>query len=164
VQEWLAIREKAGQELDPEIAEVMWDWVQTLDPYGVCPDIPDELNSVGREFFARAIGSDIWVQFSDLPEATAARLWQRIKAGDFRPTELEPMAMAAEFRRSGMLEPITVEQLRKLAKQRNQCFVGLFPFAVDECNELLNGRFQLVIRQTPTYPDPRRLSHQKAAN
>ena len=34
---------------------------------------------MGREYFARAPGSDIWVLFDDLPEATRTALWDRHK-------------------------------------------------------------------------------------
>jgi hypothetical protein len=52
--EWLALRKKAGREIDPETAEVMWVYAQTLDPYGIDPELPEECYSVGREYFARA--------------------------------------------------------------------------------------------------------------
>jgi hypothetical protein len=32
---------------------------------------------ITRTFFARAPGSDVWVHFGDLPEATAAALWKK---------------------------------------------------------------------------------------
>jgi hypothetical protein len=74
VQEWLAIRKQAGQILDPENAALISWYAQTADPYGLCSDFPQELDCVGREIFARSPESDIWVQFSDLPEATVERL------------------------------------------------------------------------------------------
>jgi hypothetical protein len=52
----------------------MWTYAQTLDPYGIDPDLPEELQQVGREYFARAPGSDVWVAFEDLPEATREAL------------------------------------------------------------------------------------------
>ena len=51
----------------------------TLDPYGVYPELPEELQQVGREYFARSPGSDIWVWFGDLPEATETVLWEKHK-------------------------------------------------------------------------------------
>jgi hypothetical protein len=65
---WLAIRKEAGLKIDPETAEVHWGYGQTLDPYGVDPDLPEELQQIGREYFARSPGSDVWVHFGDLPE------------------------------------------------------------------------------------------------
>jgi hypothetical protein len=77
VQEWLAIRKKAGQELDPQTAEVTWGYIQILDPYGVDPDLPEECQCVGRGYFARSPGTDVWVSFYDLPQATRDALWER---------------------------------------------------------------------------------------
>jgi hypothetical protein len=79
IERWLAIRKEEAVKIDPEIAEVNWWYPQTLNPYGVLDEweLPEELNQVGREYFARAPGSDIWVWFGDLPEQTAERLRQR---------------------------------------------------------------------------------------
>ena len=54
-------------------------YAQTLDPYGVLDEweLPEEFHQVGREYFARAPGSDVWVGFGDLPEQTLERLRQR---------------------------------------------------------------------------------------
>ena len=73
VEQWLAIRKEAGLKIDPETAEVDQDWGNELDPYGVYgpPDDPEEQwESCGRLYWARSPGSDIWVEFGDLPEAT----------------------------------------------------------------------------------------------
>jgi hypothetical protein len=77
VEQWLAIRKEAGLKIDPEIAEVMWGYGQILDPYGVNPDLPDEASCIGRVYFARSPGSDIWVSFYDLPGDTCKALWQK---------------------------------------------------------------------------------------
>jgi hypothetical protein len=74
---WLAIRKEAGLQIDPETAEVEWTYAQTLDPYGVPPDLPEECDCVGREYFARSPGSDVWVWFGDLPDATREALWKK---------------------------------------------------------------------------------------
>ena len=76
IERWLAIRKEAGLKIDPETAEVDWSYGQTLDPYGVCDEweLPEEFHQVGREYFARSPGSDIWVHFGDLPEETRSRL------------------------------------------------------------------------------------------
>jgi hypothetical protein len=58
VKEWLAIRKEAGRKIDPETAEVDWKYAQTLDPYGVYPELPEECDQVGREYFARSPGSE----------------------------------------------------------------------------------------------------------
>jgi len=78
-QEWLATRKEAGPKIDPETAEVMWVYAQTLDPYGIDPELPPELEQVGREYFARSPGSDVWVLFDDLPRNVRDALWTKHK-------------------------------------------------------------------------------------
>ncbi|MBV8737636.1 MAG: hypothetical protein JO007_10330 [Alphaproteobacteria bacterium] len=75
--QWLAARKEAGLKIDPATAEVDWSYEQTLDPYGIYPDLPEECRQTGREYFARAPGTDIWVWFGDLPDATLDALWER---------------------------------------------------------------------------------------
>jgi hypothetical protein len=94
VEQWLAIREEAGLKIDPETAEVYWTYAQTADPYGIYPDLPDEWEQIGREYFARSPGS-IWVHFDDLPEATANALWERLKPGA-KPADL-PVEQPTDF-------------------------------------------------------------------
>ena len=80
VEQWLVIRKEAGLKIDPETAEVEWVYGQTLDPYGVDPDLPEECRQIGRNYFARSPGSDIWVCFDDLPDATRDALWAKHKS------------------------------------------------------------------------------------
>ena len=89
VEQWLAIRREAGLKIDPETAEVEWDYAQVLDPYGVDPNLPEEYRQVGRAYFARSPGSDIWVWFGDLPEATSDALWEKHKRKLAFPAGLE---------------------------------------------------------------------------
>src|SRR5260370_1735902 len=79
VEQWLAIRKEAALRIDPDTAEVDWTYAQTLDPYGLDPELPEEFHQVGREYFARAPGSDIWLWFGDLPKATEDALWEKHK-------------------------------------------------------------------------------------
>jgi hypothetical protein len=81
-QQWRAIRREAGSKIDPESAEVFWEWGQVADPYGMW-GVTDEVDCVGRNYFARSPGSEVWVEFGDLPDTVRDRLWARIKAGDF---------------------------------------------------------------------------------
>jgi hypothetical protein len=81
MKEWLAVRQEAGLQIDPETAEVDWDYAQTLDPYGLFPELPEILQQIGRERFARALGGDIWVSFYDLPKATRVALWEKHRSG-----------------------------------------------------------------------------------
>ncbi|SRR6266568_3066204 len=90
-EKWLAIRKKAGCKIDPETAEVDWIYAQTLDPYGVYAELPEELQQVGREYFARSPGSDIWVWFGDLPVATQDALWEKHKESLAFPAGVEWM-------------------------------------------------------------------------
>ena len=77
---WLASRKEAGLKIDPETTEVEWTYAQTLDPYGVYPELPEECWQVGREYFARSPGSDVWVWFGDLPDAIRSALWEKYKS------------------------------------------------------------------------------------
>jgi len=75
--EWLGVRKKAAQQIDPKTAEVGWSYVQVLDPYGIMPSLPGECWQVGRDRFVRAPRSNVWVWSGDLPAATAAALRKR---------------------------------------------------------------------------------------
>jgi hypothetical protein len=72
-----ALRKAVGVHIDAETAEVHWTYGQTLDPYGDDPDLPEECQQVGRDYFASSPGSDVWINFGDLPEATRTKLWQK---------------------------------------------------------------------------------------
>jgi hypothetical protein len=78
IEEFLAIRKSAGLKIDARSAEVTWCYAQTLDPYGIY-ELPEEYQQVGREYFARAPESDIWVCFGDLPRETRNALWEAHK-------------------------------------------------------------------------------------
>jgi hypothetical protein len=73
--QWLKIRKDEGHRIAADTAEVSWTYANGFDPYHVIPDLPAQCVAIGREFFARAPGSDIWVWFGDLPDATRERLW-----------------------------------------------------------------------------------------
>ena len=77
IEEFLAIRREAGLKIDPETAEVLWDYAQVLDPYGIYPNLPPQWDCVGRAYFARSPNSEVWVSFDDLPETTREALWQK---------------------------------------------------------------------------------------
>ena len=74
-------RKEAGLKINPETAEVFWNWGYILDPYGVW-DLTDEEKYVGRQHFARSPGSEVWVSFHDLPAAVRDRLWASPKADE----------------------------------------------------------------------------------
>jgi hypothetical protein len=77
IEQWLAIRKDAALVIDPQTAEVEWRYAQTFDPYGVDRDLPEEYQQVGRAYFARDPGSDVWVWFGDLPVKVRDALWER---------------------------------------------------------------------------------------
>jgi hypothetical protein len=73
-----ALLKIAGQQIDPETAEVEWTYIQVIDPYGVFPlDIVEQHSWVERGYFARAPGTDLWIDFDDLPETTHEALWKK---------------------------------------------------------------------------------------
>ena len=64
--------------IEPETAEVFWCYERVGDPYGVLGQLPEAEWNIGREYFARSPGSDIWVSFDDIPEAIRDALWSRV--------------------------------------------------------------------------------------
>jgi hypothetical protein len=98
VKPWLAIRKEAGLHINPETAEVDWAYAQTLDPYGVEPNLPEECQQIGRAYFARSPGSDVWVHFWDLPAATRDALWEKHKSKLAFPAGL-PFALMPNSKR-----------------------------------------------------------------
>ena len=81
-------RRAAGVLLDPSTAEIDWNWAQTLDPYGDGLPLLPQAEQIGREYFARAPDSDIWVSVHDLPDATRDAIWERFKNTVARSCEL----------------------------------------------------------------------------
>jgi hypothetical protein len=72
-------RRAAAEIIDPTTAELKWWYGETLDPYGDgLPLLPFE-EQTGREYFARAPGSDIWVSVDDLPDTTRDAIWKRFE-------------------------------------------------------------------------------------
>jgi Peptidase family M1 domain len=101
VTEWLAIRKKTGREIDPETAEVMWDYGYDFDPYGLDPELPDEYRWVGRLYFARSpflrmlesylgeedfrAGIRSYIQAHELSNTTTADLWDALAKSSKKP-------------------------------------------------------------------------------
>ena len=77
IEQWLAVRKEAGTKIDPNTAEVYCTFRQTLDPYGVYGELPEICQQVGRDCFAQSPGSDVWVWFGDLPDATERAICKR---------------------------------------------------------------------------------------
>jgi hypothetical protein len=68
---WLDERKREGLLIDPATAEVDWSFGQTLDPYGIIPDLPEELQQVGREYFARRPGATFGLTSATYPTMSA---------------------------------------------------------------------------------------------
>jgi len=74
-------RKEAGLKIDPETAEVYSEYVGLDDPYNLNLN-QGRTECIGRVYFARSPGSDIWVGFFDLPGAMADALRQKMSTGD----------------------------------------------------------------------------------
>jgi hypothetical protein len=72
-----ALRKAIGLHINPDTAEVYWTYAKTIDPYDDDPNLRGEYQQIGREYFARSPGSDLWIWFGDLPEATRDILWEK---------------------------------------------------------------------------------------
>jgi hypothetical protein len=86
-EQWLTVRKEEALKIDPEMAEVFWEHGSVRDPYGLS-DLTYEEDNIGRNYFARTPGNDVWVWLGDLPDAACDRLWARIRVGDFRQDDL----------------------------------------------------------------------------
>jgi hypothetical protein len=64
---WLAIRKAEALKIDPDTAEVDWEYGQTLDRYGVYPELPDEYENILRAFRVAKSGSILAI-FPKRPE------------------------------------------------------------------------------------------------
>lgn len=76
-----AERKAEGRLIDPQTAEVTWQYGEIIDPYG--DDglfLADKERQIGRVYFARDPQRRYWVAFQDLPPLTAAALWQEGQA------------------------------------------------------------------------------------
>lgn len=80
VDEWRAIHREEGRRINPDTAEVFWTYGQIADPYGF-GNLPPGYECLGPLHFARRPGSEIWVEFGDLPQATLDALRERMKRG-----------------------------------------------------------------------------------
>lgn len=67
-------REAIGKTLDPAELEVDFDYGYVLDPYGEDPDLPEEAQVSGRNFYAVDRKRGILLYFHDLPDATVEAL------------------------------------------------------------------------------------------
>ena len=79
--EYLGLVKQAGLAINPETAEVQCFQANYFDPYGIIGmDLPEEcLDSQTKLYFARSPGSDLWVEFDDLPDETREALLKLAK-------------------------------------------------------------------------------------
>ena len=66
-------------------------------------------DQVGRLYFARSPGSDVWVCFYDLPKAVCYRLRERVRAGDIYR---DPSALAREAEWSRLVNELLEKRRR----------------------------------------------------
>ena len=90
VEQWLAIRKEAALRIDPATAEVEWAYGYVMDPYDVY-ELSEEEKCVGRVYFARSPGSDVWVSFHDLAKPIVEALWDKHSSKLMFPAGLEEM-------------------------------------------------------------------------
>jgi hypothetical protein len=72
-------RKEAGFKIDPDTAKLYCIMGDDFDPYWLFSDEPEWPSSAARVSFARAPGSDIWVEFGDLPETTRDAIRDKIR-------------------------------------------------------------------------------------
>jgi hypothetical protein len=77
--EWVASRTVAGRAIDIETCELGRWGAYDLDPYGVDPDLPEELRQIGTNRFVRSPESRGWVWEGDLPAAKGHAMYARIE-------------------------------------------------------------------------------------
>jgi hypothetical protein len=80
----LTVVKEEAFKIDPDTAEIHHSHTRYFDPYNVLDEweLPEELQEASYYdwvSFARAPGSDIWVEFHDLPCETRERLLERLK-------------------------------------------------------------------------------------
>lgn len=79
------LREELGRHIDPETAVVICRRVNIADPYG---DVSGGPVCIGKELFARAPDSKVWIAFRDLPTTTKHLLSEVVTANDAIDDEL----------------------------------------------------------------------------
>jgi hypothetical protein len=150
VEQWLASRTAAGLEIDPETAEVDWEYGQVMDPYGVYPDLPEECQQVGRQYFARSPGRDIWVHFRDLPDEIRDALWEKHKSQLAFPAGLECDRESARIV-ARQLQNLIMQAAPDLESRIRECLVQWVMQAVPDLEspmreDLVQCMQQLVLK------------------
>jgi hypothetical protein len=98
--QFLAEREQAGLKIAPATAEVSRTWGPPFDPYGIVGEenLPPTCQGYGstKLYWACSPGSDIWVEFGDLPDETRMALRELLKTGRKSLTVYNQWAEAAD--------------------------------------------------------------------
>jgi hypothetical protein len=81
----------AAEHIDPETAEVKWEYRPFLDRY----EVEGIRSKTTRSYFARSPGSDIWVPWTWLGDKTELSLWEKHKQTD--PALCEPTSCWTAF-------------------------------------------------------------------
>jgi hypothetical protein len=124
LEDWEAWRRAAGLHIDPETAEVLWNYTQVLDPYGVWPDIPEEYQCVGRSYFARSPEMSVWIEFGDLPETTRDALWQKHESQLAFPAGLDFVPFVEDFvhRNFGSIDALSDDEFDQAMRSAYEAF------------------------------------------
>ena len=81
LRQWLASREEAGRLIDIETCELGRWAALDADPYGIretLGELPEDMDQIGTNRFARSPYSGGWVWEGDLPEAKGKAMYDRI--------------------------------------------------------------------------------------
>jgi hypothetical protein len=97
-----------------------------IDPYAFNWGLPE--NTGGTQYYARSLGSDVWVWFGDLPEDVCAALWERHKSKLFPVPFIAPGATPT-FTQLHFLPTLT--SLREKCGWQDEGLDGLEDFEKD---------------------------------
>jgi hypothetical protein len=76
---WLASRKNAGRLIDIDTCEIGCWYAYDADPYGLTPDLSDEMKQIGKNRFVRSAESHGWVCEDDLPLEKVKAMYDRIE-------------------------------------------------------------------------------------
>jgi hypothetical protein len=79
LQQWIASRKEAGRSINIGTCELGRWAAYDCDPYGINPNLPEEMQQIGTNRFVRSPESRGWVWEGDLPMATAKAMYNRIR-------------------------------------------------------------------------------------
>jgi hypothetical protein len=137
LEQWLAIRKEAARHINAETAEVFWEYGQIADPYGLYPEVAKEHDCIGRLYFARSPGSDIWVCFYDLPEATVKALWERMereRLGREGANSSRAEALIDRVAKTSLQPAIPAAEIVEAVRQMSEVLIRVYGFDVHKRN------------------------------